>query len=73
MEFSEEFKDKCNLGEHDLIVIDAAQHGWDGTSRVVKWCKLCGAVVIDLHMDNQIKPGYYMEMKYPQEIWKPKN
>jgi len=70
MEFSEEFKDKCNLGHHDLIEITRNRHGWDGSHEVVKWCRLCGAVVIDLHQDNKIKPGHYMKMKFPKEIWK---
>ncbi len=70
MEFSQEFKDKCNVGNHDLIEIQASRHSWDESYKVVKWCKICGAVVIDLEYDGRINPGQIMKMKYPKQIYK---
>ena len=70
MEFTQEFKDKCNVGNHDLLTIYTSRHRWDESYEVVKWCRLCGAVAIDLEYDNRVKPGEVMKMKFPKEIWK---
>ena len=47
-------------GDHDLEII--MRRG----SLVVRWCKDCGAVVIDEEYDRRIYPGEIMPMKYPK-------
>lgn len=32
---------------------------------VVRWCSVCGAVVIDTDYDNRTKPGGIMSMRFP--------
>ena len=60
--------ENCKEGEHKLEMITALAH-WDGSSQVVRWCSVCGGIVIDLQIDNTIRPGHYMKMKFP-EIFK---
>ena len=69
MEFIQEFKDNCNVGKHDLIEIAELPHSWDGSSQLVKWCQICGAVVVDLEIDGRVTPGHYMKMKFPKQIY----
>jgi len=33
---------------------------------VVRWCPICGAVVVDEDCDNRIAPGAIMKMRFPQ-------
>ncbi len=68
MEYTEEFKDKCNTGDHDLIKIYSAKHSWEESYDVVKWCRICGAVVVDLEY-HIVKPGSVMKMKYPLQVY----
>lgn len=68
MEYSQEFKDKCNVGNHDLIKI--YETGNDMSSEVVRWCRICGAIVIDGDFDGRTNPGQVMKMKYPKQVYK---
>lgn len=36
---------------------------------VVRWCRICGAVVVDLDMDNRTHPGYYLKMRFPDTAY----
>lgn len=51
--------------KHDLEVIDAVPDQMPGAYRVVRWCKLCGAVVVDLDYDGRTSPGAVVPMKFP--------
>jgi len=55
----------CLNGKHTLETITALAH-WDGSSQVVKWCSICGGIVIDLQIDTTVRPGHYMPMKFPE-------
>lgn len=68
MEYSQEFKDKCNFSNHDLIKI--YETGNDMATDVVRWCKICGAIVVDVDFDGRTNPGQGMKMKFPTEIYK---
>ncbi len=57
--------EKCIKGEHTLESIESLSH-WDGSEQVVRWCSVCGAVVVDMQIDNRITPGHYMPMKFPK-------
>lgn len=55
----------CREGKHNLGVI--YRHSGDGMSTdVVRWCKDCGAVVIDCDYDNRTNPGQIMKMRFPK-------
>jgi hypothetical protein len=54
----------CKSGNHSLIVILSSNH-WD-CDEVVRWCKKCGAVVVDVEVDGRVQPGRVMPMKFPK-------
>lgn len=49
---------------HDLIIV--TESGPSHHREVVRWCRKCGAIVVDLDFDNRTKPGHYMKMRIPQ-------
>lgn len=55
----------CRNGNHTLIEIIRCSVSYD-EEKVVRWCKFCGAVVVDLEIDNRTHPGRYMEMQFPE-------
>lgn len=57
---------RCKQGNHELVMIYSFyEHGEDDAGIVVRWCKVCGAVVVDEDYDGRTKPGAYMRMKLP--------
>lgn len=54
----------CIQGQHTLKSITELSH-WDGSAQVVRWCSVCGAIVIDTQIDKRIFPGQIMPMEYP--------
>jgi hypothetical protein len=57
--------EECLKGNHTLKVI-STQGYWDDSEKVVRWCSVCGAIVVDADFDNRTNPGYYMGMKFPE-------
>ena len=62
----------CQKGNHKLEVIlstGGAYHEYT----VVRWCSICGAIVVDIDIDNRTCPGDVTEMKLPliakRELW----
>ena len=55
---------ECTKGNHDLIVI-ARSNISTGTEKVVRWCRTCGAIVVDLDVDGNTNPGYYEKLRAP--------
>lgn len=53
---------KC---EHKLERI--CSWGCDMEEKVVRWCSICGGVVIDIDFDGHTNPGQTMQMKFP--LW----
>lgn len=49
---------------HKFEIISANNIGFDQVE-VVRWCSNCGGVVVDLDIDKQTNPGYYMKFKLP--------
>lgn len=45
-------KENCKKDEHTFIEI-MSNHSWDDSEQVVKWCKYCGFVKVDLVYDNR--------------------
>lgn len=57
----------CQGGKHDLSVITKRYDGAPGIERVVRWCRNCGAVVIDIDLDGRThQPGGGMPMIFPR-------
>ncbi|MDF2879673.1 MAG: hypothetical protein K0R54_230 [Clostridiaceae bacterium] len=58
----------CNIelckGNHKLVSIYT--DGRYSECAVVRWCKVCGAIVIDVDADGRTYPGRLMEMKLPK-------
>ena len=51
-------------GKHDLIVVYA--HGSEMEETVVRWCRLCGALTVDIDCDGRTQPGGVMAMRLPK-------
>ena len=51
-------------GDYELVKLYEVLTG-EGESEVVRWCKVCGAVVIDIDFDGRIKPGAILRMRSP--------
>lgn len=54
----------CKNGKHDLIHIFS--RGDTLSELVVRWCKNCGAIIIDEDVGGRTHPGKYMKMKLPE-------
>jgi len=52
-------------GKHSLIEIGSKPQG-PGLDEITRWCKKCGAVVIDVDVDGRISPGAVMSMLLPE-------
>jgi len=57
--------DKCKKGEHRLETIFKSPGGPFGTLNVVRWCNICGSIVVDVDVDGRTAPGQTMKMKSP--------
>ena len=54
----------CDGHNHALVEIQRVSEGFD-IYRVVRWCQVCGAVVIDGEHDGRVAPGRIMPMRFP--------
>lgn len=54
--------DNCKKGNHSLIALSSTDMGYN-VDKVVRWCKICGAIVIDGDSDGRTRAGYYREME----------
>lgn len=66
MDVKEYLKD-CKKGNHDLIEVYKAKSYLVGKGDdVTRWCRLCGAIVIDLEKDGKlVGPGKVLNMMRP--------
>lgn len=55
----------CMQGNHSLTELCNADIGSDEKA-ILRWCKICGAVVIDVEVDGRLYPGELMKMHFPQ-------
>ena len=55
----------CNGKDHDLVDIMFKNMGFDEDA-VVRWCKYCGAIVVDSDFDSRTNPGCYKKMMFPE-------
>ena len=56
---------QCLKGNHDLIEIYRSSYSYDEEG-VVRWCRICGSVVVDMEYDGRIHPGGIMKMLGPE-------
>lgn len=56
-------EDECKKGKHSFQKI--FESGGDMESDVVRWCEVCGSVVVDTDYDDRTKPGAVMGMLSP--------
>lgn len=55
----------CRGGKYDLTAVFSVGPEQDQTT--VRWCGICGAVVIDTGADERVNnPGGYMKMRFPR-------
>jgi hypothetical protein len=60
-----ELLEECRRGNHDLMELLEANAGFDA-SHVARWCRRCGATVVDLDYDNRTNAGQVMKMRSPE-------
>lgn len=58
---------QCLKGNHDLIEIYRSSYSYDEEG-VVRWCRVCGSIVVDLEYDGRIHPGDIMKMLGPKNF-----
>ncbi len=53
----------CDGSDHNLKVI--YHSGDESEMAVVRWCRDCGAVAVDLEFDGRCRPGGIQKMEFP--------
>lgn len=61
-QLSEKFKE-CQNANHTLV--DIYWNGNEMDQDVVRWCKICGAIVVDRDYDGRTNPGQVKKMQFP--------
>jgi hypothetical protein len=61
----------CNGTNHNLVEIYRDGYA-DDINTVVRWCKDCGAVVVDSDYDGRTMPGHNSPMRFPNMLYKNK-
>lgn len=57
----------CKQGNHDLKIIYTKYNGQD-EYEMVRWCSICGSIVVDIDIDGRIRPGGIMKMITPEYV-----
>ncbi|MBI2674500.1 MAG: hypothetical protein HYX22_02070 [Candidatus Yanofskybacteria bacterium] len=61
------FRDQCHRGAHPWKKIFGRIQGFMMAEvEVVRWCPICGSVVIDLECDDRIQPGAIRKIESSQ-------
>jgi hypothetical protein len=55
----------CKVGLHSLETIFKVPYENNDSYAAVRHCSYCGAVVVDLDVDNRTQPGKVVKMKLP--------
>lgn len=58
-----ELSSECQKGKHKLVEINRGWHAMGGSEEVVRWCEVCGSVVVDVDYDNRTNAGQVMKMR----------
>lgn len=62
--------EKCKEGLHPLVEIHREDLGYDACDRVIRWCPICGSIVIDREFDGRLQPGYFQKLTQPKIVQK---
>ena len=57
----------CNGKDHNLIEILTVYQSYD-EEIVVRWCKDCGAIVVDIDYDGRTYAGRHTSMQFPEYL-----
>lgn len=57
--------EECKKGNHPLVEITSSWLGYGGYE-VVRWCPVCGSVVVDTDVDGRTMAGNVMKMRVPR-------
>jgi hypothetical protein len=61
--YIKEYGTHCKKGYHDLIeVYRSDEYDHDD---VVRWCRICGSIVIDREFNEKLEPGGILEIMHP--------
>ena len=56
----------CKRGHHNLIsIFSTSSRDIPDGEIVVRWCKICGAVVVDFDLDGRRYPGDIRKLQIP--------
>lgn len=53
------------LSPEAISIRQAIDHAIAANKEIVRWCRTCGSIVIDLEFDGRTKPGEIMRLKSP--------
>ncbi len=56
---------QCSRGQHDLEEVFGTGENGGGERKVVRWCRVCGAVVVDMDVDGRVIKGNITKMRAP--------
>lgn len=56
----------CRIGRHALETILECPTGNPDRYRVVRWCSVCGAIVVDLDAGGKTLPGKIEPLRKPE-------
>lgn len=56
--------EKCKEGLHPLMEVYRHYNGFE--HEVVRWCPVCGAIVVDVDVDGRTYAGHCMKMLLPE-------
>lgn len=59
---------RCKAKNHYLKIILEVSDPPGLSSTVVRWCEVCGAVVVDTDYDDRTNPGAVMKMRVPSYL-----
>ena len=57
--------EECAKGNHDLIEVHRSYYLYD-EDHVVRWCRTCGSVVVDVEVAGSTMAGSIMKMIAPE-------
>lgn len=53
-------------GQHLLEAIFVEAMAAPGEEFVVRWCRRCGAITVDIDVDGRVSPGAFVAMRLPE-------
>lgn len=57
------WREQCLAEDKPHPLVTIYQNGSDMEKDVVRWCPVCGSIVVDVEVDNRTSPGAIMAMR----------